>query len=275
MYPSEQMQPELTIVVPAFNEEARLERTLLDMIQYCRAVGRNVEILVVDDGSRDGTAALVNRLASGSQEIRLIRLAANRGKGHAVRTGVVNARGALVLFADADGATPISELERLEAAIRSGADVAIGSRVVPDATVRVKARFHRRLIGRTFHFLVQTLTVKGFADTQCGFKLFRGAVAQDLFTRMLMDGFSFDVEVLLMARRGGYSVAEVPVNWTHQPGSRVNLVTDSLRMARDLFVIRSNLMRGWYDEHHVAPLYAEPVLPHTDTVLPLTNAVVR
>jgi dolichyl-phosphate beta-glucosyltransferase len=136
----------------------------------------------------------------------------------------------------------------------AGADVAIGSRVVRSNKVEVKTRIHRRVIGRAFHLLVETLTVRGFQDTQCGFKLFRGEVAQDLFTRMRMNGFSFDVEVLLMARRRDYQIAEIPVNWTHQPGSRVNLVLDSLRMARDLFVIRGNLLRGWYDQPHLAPL---------------------
>jgi dolichyl-phosphate beta-glucosyltransferase len=251
------MRPDLSIVVPAYNEEARLEPTLRDIALHFRRLQRNVEILVVDDGSRDGTAALVNRLTAELPEVRLIRMPANRGKGYAVRAGVVNSTGCSVLFADADGATPISELARLEEALAAGADIAIGSRNVHGAGVEVRARFYRRVIGRAFHLLVETLTVRGIADTQCGFKLFRGDVAQDLFSRMRMDGFSFDVEVLLMAQRGGYTVAEMPVNWTHQPGSRVNLVTDSLRMARDLFIIRGHALRGWYDQPHVAPLYME------------------
>lgn len=251
------MRPEISVVVPAYNEHERLEPTLRDMVTYFRGSSRQVEILVVDDGSRDATAALVTRLSAELPEVRLIRLPANRGKGYAVRAGVVNAVGRLVLFADADGATPISEIERLESAISGGSHIAIGSRALKASGVEVKTRFYRRLIGRSFHFLVTSLTVKGIADTQCGFKLFRGEVAQDLFTRMRMDGFSFDVEVLLMARRGSYQVAEVPVNWEHQPGSRVNLVTDSLRMARDLFKIRGNAIRGFYDQPHLAPLYLE------------------
>jgi dolichyl-phosphate beta-glucosyltransferase len=248
------MRPDLSIVVPAFNEQDRLEPTLREIDSYCSASGRHAEILVVDDGSRDGTAELTNRLANEIPSIRLIRLPANSGKGYAVRTGVVNARGQLILFADADGATPISEIERLEAAISKGAHVAIGSRALASDGVRVKAKWYRRLIGRMFHFLVTGLTVRGFQDTQCGFKLFRGEVAHELFTRMRMKGFSFDVEVLLMARRQGHDIAEIPVNWTHKAGSRVNLALDSLRMARDLFIIRSYLARGAYDQPHLRPM---------------------
>ncbi len=248
----------LTIVIPAYNEERRLEQTLRSAIDYFRAADRAFGITVVDDGSRDGTSMLVKRLADELGSITLIRLPANRGKGYAVRTGMVNASTELVLFADADGATPWPEIERLDAAVSGGADVAIGSRVVVGQGVKVEARPLRRFIGRSFHWLVSTLTVPGFQDTQCGFKLFRGAVAQDLFSRMRMNGFSFDVEVLLMAQRGTYRVDEVPVSWTHQAGSKVNLVTDSLRMLFDLFRIRSAALRGEYDKPHVATL---PIAP--------------
>lgn len=251
---------DLSVIVPAYNEELRLERPLLEARDYFRARGRSVELIAVDDGSSDGTSALVRRLAEDTPELRLIRLPANRGKGYAVRTGVVNARGRRVLFADADGATPISEIERLDAALDEGADVAIGSRALESLEVQVRARIHRRVMGRCFHLLVQLLTVDGIRDTQCGFKLFRAEAAHDLFSRMRMDGFSFDVEVLLMARRGGWRIAEVPVNWAHQPGSRVNLVTDSVRMAADLFAIRGHLVRGHYDVPHLAPFYAPPAL---------------
>lgn len=243
---------DLSVVIPAFNEELRLERTLRDAEAYLSSRALLYEIVVVDDGSRDGTSGLVVRLSEEFPQIRLIRLPQNRGKGYAVRTGVVNAEGNLVLFADADGATPIEEIERLEAAIANGADVAIGSRALDDDGVQVAARWYRRLIGRTFHFLVRTLTVRGIADTQCGFKLFTAEAAEALFSRMRMNGFSFDVEVLLLAQRVGYDVHEKPVNWEHQPGSRVNLVVDSLRMARDLFIIRSHSMRGHYNHPHVS-----------------------
>jgi dolichyl-phosphate beta-glucosyltransferase len=250
-------QPDLSIVIPAFNEEARLGATLEGYLRYCRDTGRRVELIVVDDGSLDRTSSVVNAFAADHPEVRLIRLAENQGKGQAVRSGVVNAQGKLILFADADAATPLREIESLEAALEAGADVAIGSRALGDESVSIKARLHRRVIGRVFHRLVELLGVKGVRDTQCGFKLFRGPVAHDLFSRMRIRGFSFDVEVLLMAQRGGYRIAEVPVNWTHQPGSKVNLVTDSARMLRDLFVIRRRYLSGEYRTPHMAP-WASP-----------------
>ena len=253
-----QNRPTTSVIFPAYNEEARLERTLRETADYFAARGRAAEMIAVDDGSMDGTSALVHRLSLEYPNLRLIRLPANRGKGYAVRTGVVNATGDRILFADADGATPISEIERLEAAIDAGSDIAIGSREATQSNaVKVRTKRYRRIIGRTFHLLVSGLTVKGILDTQCGFKLFRADVAHDLFSRMRVNGFSFDVEVLLMAQRRQLRIAEVPVNWTHQPGSRVNLFSDSLKMALDLFVIRSNALRGYYDQPHVAPLFQE------------------
>jgi dolichyl-phosphate beta-glucosyltransferase len=246
-------QPDLSIVIPAYNEEARLGRTLDDYLAYCSRSRRRVELIVVDDGSLDRTSVVVNSCAASHPEVRLIRLAENQGKGQAVRSGVVNAKGRRILFADADGATPLSEVERLEAALDAGAHVAIGSRALADHSVKVNARFYRRVIGRAFHRMVELLTVSGVKDTQCGFKLFTGSVAHDLFSRMRVRGFSFDVEVLMMAQRRGYTIAEVPVNWTHQPGSKVNLVTDSARMLRDLFVIRARYLRGLYNAPHLAP----------------------
>jgi dolichyl-phosphate beta-glucosyltransferase len=246
-------QPELSIVVPAYNEETRLGPSLRTYVDYCRARGISTQILAVDDGSIDSTSRVVETLMAEYPELQLLRLAQNQGKGFAVRSGVINARGKRILFADADAATPIAELERLEQAIDQGADIAIGSRALHQAGVTVNARFYRRAVGRVFHRLVETLTVRDIKDTQCGFKLFRGLVAHDLFSRMRMSGFSFDVEVLMMAQHSGYRIAEVPVNWNHQPGSKVNLFTDSLRMARDLFVIRGHYLRGEYSTPHVAP----------------------
>jgi dolichyl-phosphate beta-glucosyltransferase len=245
--------PDLSIVIPAYNEELRLERTVRDAVEYFRSSRRSFELIVVDDGSRDGTSALARRLADELSHIRLIRLAANHGKGYAVRSGVVNSLGRLVLFADADGATPFAEIERLEAALDGGADLAIGSRALHAQGVKVRAKLYRHLIGRTFHWLVESLTVKDVKDTQCGFKLFRCGVAHDLFSRMRMNGFSFDVEVLVMAKRRGYRIAEVPVNWTHQPGSKVRLTVDSIHMAADLVRIRTLCLRGEYETPHVSP----------------------
>lgn len=248
------MVPDLSVVIPAYNEESRLGPTVRAAVDYFRSEGRPFELIVVDDGSRDGTSALARVLSDELPEVRLIRLAANHGKGYAVRSGVVNARGRNILFADADGATPFAEIERLHAALDAGADVAIGSRALAAKGVQVKAKLYRHVIGRVFHALVETLTVRDVKDTQCGFKLFRAPVAHDLFSRMRMNGFSFDVEVLVMAKRRGYRIAEVPVNWTHQPGSKVRLTIDSLHMAADLVRIRMHCLRGEYETPHVAPL---------------------
>ena len=241
-------QPEYSVVIPAYNEEDRLEGPLLETLTYLRDRCEGFEILVVDDGSRDRTADVARDLGGDHPEVDLIRLPANRGKGFAVRTGVMNSTGRFVLFADADGSTPIGDVERLRDRIDVGADVAIGSRELGDGDVEVETRAYRKVMGRIFHGLVSLLAVGDFEDTQCGFKLLRGPVARDLFARIRMDGFSFDIELLSLALREGYRVDEVPVNWSHVPGSRVNLLTDSLRMVRDLFIIRSRLARGAYGE---------------------------
>ncbi len=242
----------LSIIIPAYNEASRLPATLRDLRAFLDQDGRRAEVIVVDDGSTDGTSEVVRQLEAQDERVRLIRLPQNRGKGYAVRTGVVNAAGQLVLFADADGATPFEELSRLEAQLLNGVRVAIGSRGIRDRATKVEARVYRRIAGRIFHAVVRAYAIKGFTDTQCGFKLFDASAAHDLFSRMRMSGYSFDVEVLLMALRSNYKVAEVPVNWTHQPGSKVHVIRDGIRMAIDVLRIRANAVRGLYDRPHIA-----------------------
>ena len=243
--------PDLSIVIPAYNESGRLPATLRSILEWLPTQPRAVEIIVVDDGSTDDTSAVVRGFGDQDRRVKLIRLPQNRGKGYAVRTGVVNASGRRILFNDADGATPIQEVDRLERALDLGAMIAIGSRAIKSRGTQVRTTPFRRFAGRVFHQFVRHLTVSGIVDTQCGFKLFDAPIAHDLFSRMRMNGFSFDVELLLMAQRRRYRIAEVPVNWTHQPGSRIDVVRDGLKMAGDLFRIRANAVRGVYEQPHI------------------------
>lgn len=229
---------DLAIVVPAFNEAGRIRPTLDAILQYGAGRGWRFEVLVVDDGSHDATSAVVQELARDHPPLRLIRNPVNHGKGYAVRSGVMSTDARRVLFTDADGATPIEEVERLWRALDAGAGMAIGSRALASTEVEVKARWYRRMMGRTFHMALKALVGVEFEDTQCGFKLFEGQVARALFGRSRIDGFAFDVELLMLAQHRGVPIAEVPVNWRHVPGSRINLLTDSLRMLRDVWRIR-------------------------------------
>lgn len=234
---------EWSVVIPAYNEALRLPAYLKDVVAYFEGRDQPYEILVVDDGSTDATAERVSEIAAGRPFIGVHALPANRGKGAAVREGMRRTRGALKLMADADGATPIGEVERLEAAIRRGADIVVGSRVLRDPAVVRQTRLHRKLSGHVFNFIVRRLGVSGVVDTQCGFKLFRGPVADGLFGALATDGFGFDVELLLLAQRRGYRVAEVPINWADQPGSKVGVLSDGPRMLRDIVAARWRLAR--------------------------------
>ncbi len=222
--------PFLSVVVPAYNEEGRLGETLPAMYDYLHEHYRPFELLVVDDGSTDRTAAIVQQFAQQHPEVRLISYQPNRGKGHAVRTGVLQARGEWVLFSDADLATPMEELDRLAEKLREGYDIAIASRAAEGAQLVIRQPWYRELAGRSFNLMVQLMAVPGIRDTQCGFKLFRQQAAQDIFSRCEEDGFSFDIEVLHVAQRLGYRIAEVPVRWMHREGSKVRLVRDAVRM---------------------------------------------
>lgn len=215
--------PFLSVVVPAFDEEHRIAPTLLATVLWLRDRAVPFELIVVDDGSRDDTARVVRELAEAHGEIVLHRLPENRGKGAAVRAGMLRARGAWALFEDADGATPIVELDRLLVAAADGADVVIGSRALAAPDVVVERRAGRHLAGRLFAWLVNRLAVGGVADTQCGFKLFRAQAARSVFSQQRLDRFGFDVEVLFLARRLGLRVAEVAVNWNDVQGSKVSL----------------------------------------------------
>lgn len=232
--PSRLAAPDLSVVIPAFNESRRLGQSLEQIAAYLDARGLDAEIVVVDDGSTDGTGELAHAWL-GSRPGAVISNAANGGKGFAVRRGVLMARGRVVLITDADLSCPISQLEQLERAMREqGLDVAIGSRAVPDARVEVRQHIGRELMGRAFNVVVRALTGLPHKDTQCGFKLVKSACARPLFAQMTVNGFAFDVEFLMLCARAGLQVGEVPVVWRNSPESRVSLVGDSSRMLLDL-----------------------------------------
>ena len=227
----------LSVVIPAFNEVDRLEPTLRRVIEFCRAERPAYELLVVDDGSTDGTSALARRVGLECPELRVIELGGNHGKGAAVRAGMLASVGRRVLFSDADLATPIEELGKLEERLDAGDDIAIASRAAPGADIRVRQHPMRELMGRSFNLMVRIAGFGGIRDTQCGFKLFTREAAHDLFGRAAVDGFAFDVEVLWLAR-GRYRMAEVPVVWRHVEESKVSPGSDAARMFVDLLRIR-------------------------------------
>jgi dolichyl-phosphate beta-glucosyltransferase len=213
----------LSVVVPAYNEAARLPRTLDATVEWLEAHGAPYELLIVDDGSTDDTAAVAESWAVShahtTGSLRVLSYRGNRGKGYAVRFGVLRAAGERVLFMDADLATPIEELDLLGAAIDHGAAYAIGSRDVRGSRLEVRQPWYREASGRLFNKVIQVLATPGIHDTQCGFKLLTRFAAQEIFSRCTLDGFSFDVEAVYIARRLGLPIVEVPVRWRHQEGA--------------------------------------------------------
>jgi dolichyl-phosphate beta-glucosyltransferase len=232
-------EPSLSVVIPCYNEERRLEGTIGELLAWAGAERRTIEVVIVDDGSSDGTGALAERLAREHPEVRAVRLERNGGKGGAVRAGLLAARAPLRVFADADGSFPPEEISKLEAAAREGADVAAGSRDVDPSLS--EGGPHRRLLRRFFRAVVRALAVRSVADTQCGFKLFRADAVEALFGGLRTPGYAFDVEVLARAERLGLRVAEVPVRCLHREGSKVRVVRDGLRMLRDVALVRIRL----------------------------------
>jgi|HubBroStandDraft_6_1064221.scaffolds.fasta_scaffold264799_1 dolichyl-phosphate beta-glucosyltransferase len=249
--------PELSIVIPAYNEEGRLSRTLSRIREYfaeCRlAAGvapeiglKQLEILIVDDGSKDGTARIAEQWAQQLPCLRLVSNGENRGKGYSVRHGMLEARGGLALFTDADLSSPIEEIERLLAALAAGNDIAIGSRALDRSLISIHQARLRELAGIVFNGLMRVITGLPFQDTQCGFKIFRRERSRIIFEQQRIERFGFDPEILFLAERHGLRVAEVPVRWAHDPATKVHVLRDSVMMFCDLLAIRWNWLLGRY-----------------------------
>jgi glycosyltransferase involved in cell wall biosynthesis len=238
---------DLSIVIPAFNEERRLPKTLERIGVYLNARPLRAEVIVVDDGSSDATAELVERYREKYACLRLVSNGRNRGKGFSVRHGILEAWGEIVLFSDADLSTPIEETDKLLVAVREkGYDAAIGSRAVDRSLIDVHQSAFREQAGILFNHLVRWIAGIEFSDTQCGFKAFRRERARIIFEQQRIEGFGFDPEILFLAKRHGLRVAEIPVRWSHDSATKVNVVADGMGMLLDLLVIRWNAVRGFY-----------------------------
>ncbi len=238
--------PTYSIVIPAYNEGQRLGASLERILAYVGEQGWDAEILVVNDGSRDQTAALAGEYAARHPTVRLVENPGNRGKGYTVRHGMLEAQGEFRLFTDADLSAPIAEAGKLFAALRAGAEVAIGSRWLASETQTVRQPVYRQLFGRVFNLLLRLLLGLGFKDTQCGFKAFTRRAAQELFPRQQIERWAFDPELLYLARRLQLKTEEVPVEWAHDARSTISPLRDGLRMGWDLLRIRWYGLAGKY-----------------------------
>jgi dolichyl-phosphate beta-glucosyltransferase len=238
----------LSIVIPAYNEENRITSTLQRIFGYLNRQAYEAEVLVVVDGSQDRTIDVLRELTDSSPNLVVLENETNRGKGFSVRRGMLESQGQFVLFSDADLSTPIEEVERLLTHLRGGDDVAVASRALPEADIRVRQPWWRQFMGRTFNRLVQRLVLPGICDSQCGFKCFPREIAREIFSRQRIDRFGFDVEVLWIARHLGYRIAEVPVTWINDPVSNVHPVRDSFSMLVDLLRLWLRIRGGSYGE---------------------------
>jgi glycosyltransferase involved in cell wall biosynthesis len=244
------LQPSISVVIPAYNEEKRIPPTLARVADYCNVFGKPVEILIVNDGSRDQTAAVVRsmgeKLSTDQVQFRLLENPGNQGKGYSVRHGMLEARGHWVLFSDADLSAPIEELPKLiQAAEKGGYDGAIGSRALDRSLVGKHQSFFREFAGRTFNLGVRVIAGLPFHDTQCGFKLFTREAAQAIFRRQQMTRFGFDVEILFIAKKLGLRIVEVPVVWNDVEGTKVSMLA-GVDAFLDPIRVRWNDIRGLY-----------------------------
>ena len=246
--------PKYSIVIPAFNEAARLPRALEKIRAYLIERDLDAEIVVVDDGSSDATPQIVLDAERGWPDalrgVRLVSNGENRGKGYSVRHGMLEARGRMALFTDADLSSPIEEIEKLLAALAAGNVIAIGSRALDRSLISVHQSRHRELAGMVFNALVRVITGLPFSDTQCGFKIFLREPARIIFEQQRIERFGFDPEILFLAKRHGLRTAEVPVRWAHDSATKVQVLRDSVMMFGDLLLIRWNWLLGRYPKKH-------------------------
>lgn len=241
----------LSVIIPAYNEERRIGASLREVVDHLDRQPYPSEVIVVDDGSNDGTVGIVNACAREHPRVRVLR-APHKGKGHAVKVGMLAATGAYRFLCDADLSMPVSEMGKFIPPALVGCEIAVGSREAPGAR-RIGEPLSRHLAGRLFNWLVQAVAVPGIQDTQCGFKCFRAEAAQALFPLQRLDGFAFDVEILFLARRRGIRVVEVPIEWRYRAESKVSPLRHALGMAWDVLKVRRNAWRGIYSgpaPHH-------------------------
>jgi len=239
--------PAYSIVIPAYNESARIESAMREVVNCVRERGWDAEIIVVNDGSTDTTARQVLDFALSAPEVRLIENPGNRGKGFSVRNGLLRAQGEIVMFTDADLSAPIAEAELLFAAIRGGADIAIGSRWLERSRQTHRQPLYRQLFGRCFNLLTRTVMGLNFADTQCGFKAFTREAAQTVFQLQTIERWGFDPEILFIATKRHLRVQEVSVTWGHDERTRMSYLRDGMQMLREMATIRWNALRGRYN----------------------------
>jgi len=233
----------ISIVIPAYNEEKRIGKSIKQIVKYLDKKKYSYEVIVVDDGSIDKTIDVVKK--AGNKYVKIIKNKKNMGKGFSVKTGILNAKYPLVLFSDSDLATPIEELDKFMEYIKSY-DIVIASRNLKESNIKVKQPVYRQLMGKTFPLLVNLIALGGFRDTQCGFKLFKTDAAKKIVSLQTFNRFSFDVEILFIAKKLGYKIKEAPVVWIDKEGSKVNPIKDSIKMLIDLFKIRLNNLLGKY-----------------------------
>lgn len=238
--------PKYSIVIPAYNERARILATLQAVVQSIRRHGWQAEVIVVNDGSTDETAELVKNFALSAPEVRLMENPRNSGKGYSVRSGLLHAQGEIVMFSDADLSAPIDEAERLFEAIAQGADIAIGSRWLATSRQTHRQPLYRQFFGRCFNALTRMVMRLPFADTQCGFKAFTRSAAQTIFQLQTIERWGFDPEILFIARKRGYRIQEVPVSWAHDERTRISYLRDGLQMLKELAIVRWNALTGRY-----------------------------